>query len=48
VKHIKRGSALGLLTMGIEKFVRGEQWEYLAEEIAKNVSKKFYGTDEFA
>lgn len=48
IKCVKRGAALGLLTMGIEKFVKGEQWEYLNEEIQKNVSKKFYGTDEFA
>lgn len=48
IKFIKRGHALGLLKMGIEKFVKGEQWDYLEEEIKKNVSIKHYGTDEFA
>jgi hypothetical protein len=48
ISCIKRGTALGLIKVGIEKFVRGEQWEFVAEEIKKNVSLKLYGTDEFA
>lgn len=47
LKDVKRGAALGLINCGIEKFVKGEQWEFLKQEIEKNVDLKTYGTNEF-
>lgn len=47
IKVIKRGTALNMISVGIEKFVRGEQWEFLIGELDKMSSQKLFGTDEF-
>lgn len=44
---VKRGIALNLINVGIEKFVKGEQWEFLKQEVNKLSEITLFGTDEF-
>lgn len=44
---VKRAVAMNLINTGIEKFVKGEQWEFLKEELTKLSEITLFGTDEY-
>ena len=47
ISLVKRAIAMNLINTGIEKFVKGEQWEYLKEEVNKLSEITLFGTDEY-
>lgn len=47
IKLVKRANSYNLISMGIEKFVNGEQWNYLKRRIETLSEIKVYGENEF-